>query len=88
MQRLVALISFLVLAMVSGPLTAQTPENFKRENLVAWCIVPFDAKNRSPESRTDMLHELGVQRCAYDWRANHVVTFEDEIQQYQSKGVE
>jgi len=26
-----------------------------RENLVAWCIVPFDAKKRGPEDRVAML---------------------------------
>ena len=68
--------------------SAQTPENFRRENLVAWCIVPFDARDRSPESRAAMLNELGLKRCAYDWRKRHVGRFEDEIIQYKKHGIE
>ncbi len=37
-------------------------ENFKKENLVAWCIGPFDAMNRSPKQRAEMLvaHNVAV----------------------------
>lgn len=63
-------------------------DNFATENLVAWCIVPFDAAKRSPAERAEMLVELGVKRCAYDWRDEHVPTFEDEIKQYQQHGIE
>src|SRR5688572_24366106 len=41
---------------------------FARENLVAWCIVPFDAKQRGPAERAEMLARIGVTRVAYDWR--------------------
>ena len=64
------------------------PENFLRENLVAWCIVPFDAKERAPEARAKMLANLGLKRCAYDWRERHVASFEEEILAYQKHGVE
>lgn len=63
-------------------------ELFARENLVAWCIVPFDASKRSPVERAAMLRELGLRRCAYDWRREHVPTFEDEILAYQKHGIE
>lgn len=67
---------------------AQIPDNFKRENLVAWCIVPFDAKNRSPLERAKMLRTAGLKKCAYDWRDQHVASFEDEIVQYKNHGIE
>lgn len=67
---------------------AQSPKNFQRENLVAWCIVPFDALRRSPQARAKMLKELGLRRSAYDWRAKHVAGFEDEIVQYRKQGIE
>ncbi len=51
-----------------------------RKNLVAWCIVPFDAKKRGPEDRVAMLKQLGFQRYAYDWRAEHLPTFDRELQ--------
>lgn len=58
------------------------------ENLVAWCIVPFDAAKRSPAERAMMLDDLGIKRCAYDWRAEHVPTFEAEILEYKKHGIE
>jgi len=53
---------------------------FARENLAAWCIVPFDAKKRGPEARAEMLGRLGFKKFAYDWRAEHIPTFDEELQ--------
>jgi sugar phosphate isomerase/epimerase len=52
---------------------------FAPDNLVAWCIVPFDAKKRGPEERAAMLAKLGFKRFAYDWRAEHLPTFDAEL---------
>ncbi|HET6880265.1 MAG TPA: TIM barrel protein [Pirellulales bacterium] len=52
---------------------------FARENLVAWCIVPFDRRQRSPEERAEMLQRLSFKRYAYDWRAEHLPTLDREI---------
>ena len=40
---------------------------FDRQNLTAWCVVPFDAKTRGPEQRAEMLQRLGFKNFAYDW---------------------
>ena len=61
---------------------------FARDNLVAWCIVPFDAKQRSPEERARMVERLGLSRVAYDWRAQHVAEFAREMQAYREHGIE
>jgi len=61
---------------------------FAKGNLVAWCIVPFDAKQRGPEARAEMLKRLGVGRLAYDWRAVHVKDFEAEILACRKHGIE
>lgn len=58
------------------------------DNLVAWCIVPFDAANRTPAQRAEMVERLGLRRVAYDWRDRHVAEFEEEIQQYEKHGLE
>jgi beta-1,2-mannobiose phosphorylase / 1,2-beta-oligomannan phosphorylase len=58
------------------------------ENLVAWCIVPFDARRRGPAERAEMVRQLGLTKVAYDWRDEHVATFEEEIQEYQQRGLE
>jgi len=67
---------------------AQAADNFAKERLVAWCIVPFDAKKRGPAERARMLQRLGLKRVAYDWRAQHVKEFKEEILQYKKHGLE
>src|SRR5688572_2054966 len=52
---------------------------FARSNLMAWCIVPFDAKRRGPEERAAMMERLGLKHFAYDYRAEHIPTFDAEI---------
>ena len=61
---------------------------FDQQNLVAWCIVPFDAQQRGPAERAEMLKRLGLERVAYDWRSQHVPTFEQEILEYKKHGLE
>ncbi|HIG80871.1 MAG TPA: hypothetical protein EYQ62_04345 [Verrucomicrobiales bacterium] len=63
-------------------------DNFAKDKLVAWCIVPFDAKQRGPAARAKMLTRLGLKRVAYDWRTQHVKEFEEEILQYKKHGLE
>jgi hypothetical protein len=53
---------------------------FARTNLVAWCVVPFDAKKRGPEERAAMLENLGLRLYAYDYRAEHIPTFDAELE--------
>ena len=61
---------------------------FARDNLVAWCIVPFDAKKRRPAERAAMLNKLGLRKLAYDWRNQHVPTFEQEILELKKHKIE
>lgn len=61
---------------------------FDKQNLAAWCIVPFDAKKRSPEERAEMVAKMGIKKIAYDWRQEHVAEFEREILAYQKHGIE
>jgi len=61
---------------------------FAPENLVAWCIVPFDGKKRGPAERAAMCAKLGLKKIAYDWREEHVATFEQEILEYKKHGLE
>ena len=61
---------------------------FARPNLVAWCIVPFDAKNRTPAERAEMMRRLGIRRFAYDWRDAHLPTFEQELAELKKRDIE
>jgi sugar phosphate isomerase/epimerase len=73
----ITLLAILLLNICSG----QKPKRdlFAKNNLIAWCIVPFDNKNRTPEERAQMLNNLGINKLAYDWREKHVPTFDDEL---------
>jgi hypothetical protein len=49
------------------------------KNLVAWCIVPYDAMHRNPHERAVMLKKLGFKKMAWDWRMEHLDKLPDEI---------
>jgi sugar phosphate isomerase/epimerase len=61
---------------------------YSRDNLVAWCIVPFDSKKRGPVERVAMLERLGFRHYAYDWRDEHVPTFDTEVMELQKRSIE
>lgn len=65
-----------------------SPSLFVQENLIAWCVVPFDAKRRGPAQRAEMLHRLGFKKFAYDWRPEHVPTFDAEIEAIKKAEIE
>ena len=72
----------------SAPLAVKCKDIYAPENLLAWCIVPFDAKKRGPEERAQMLHRLGIHCLAYDWREEHIPTFEAEVEAMQRHHIE
>jgi hypothetical protein len=55
---------------------------------VAWCIVPFDARKRGPEERVAMLQQLGLKRFVYDWRDEHVPSFDAEMEALKRHSIE
>ena len=75
------LLFILLIGLCAGTNAA---DNFAKDKLVAWCVVPFDAKQRGPAERAAMLKQLGLKRVAYDWRTQHVKEFEEEILQYKN----
>lgn len=60
---------------------------FAKSNLVAWCIVPYDVKNRNAEERAEMLDKLGITKLAYDWREKHIPYFDDELKALKKHGI-
>ena len=81
----------IVMALVIGgqlsPLTSAESELLASTNLAAWYIVPFDPKRRGPEERAQMLERLGITKLAYDWRDEHIPTFDAEIEAMQHHSV-
>ena len=77
-----SLLLMISLALTSQGKPAEQPSPdvlFRKDNLMAWCIVPFDSKKRNPVDRAKMLKDLGFTKFAYDWRDEHIPTFDQEI---------
>jgi len=70
---------FALLISIGASAPAADYQLFARSNLMAWCIVPFDAKKRGPEERAAMMEKLGFKHFAYDYRTEHVPTFDAEV---------
>lgn len=89
-RRLLLTLGLFLTPVVSGaaPDDASDDGLFDASNLVAWCVVPFDASGRGPAERAEMLRRLGFKRLAYDWREQHVATFEEEILELKRHGIE
>jgi sugar phosphate isomerase/epimerase len=71
-----------------GDAAAPTTSLWDHDNLVAWCVVPFDARKRGPEERAEMLQRLGFKKFAYDWRGINIPTFDAEIEAMQKHNIE
>lgn len=67
-------------AVLPAPLVAP-------ENLLAWCIVPYDSPPRSPAARLAMLRRLGLTQYIWDWRAEHLASLPEEIALAREAGI-
>jgi sugar phosphate isomerase/epimerase len=91
------LAALLLLPLLSPPASARTAAPaapvspaatlFARENLLAWCIVPYDRRERSPVERIAMLRDLGLSQYVWDWRERHLATLPEEIRAARAGGV-
>ena len=81
-----------VLAMLAEPVGADEAGTaarfFAGDRLAAWCIVPFDDQPRTPAERVALLGRLGLGRYAYDYRAEHVPQFDEEMRAVRGAGIE
>ena len=70
-------LAIVFLAVVTSH-TLQAQSIYSKNNLFAWCVVPFDSTNRTPAERVQLLKDLGFQSYAYDWRQEHLPTAMEE----------
>ena len=89
-KNFATLVAALLMSLIL-PLATQAQNKkknlFAKENLVAWCIVPFDNQNRTPAQRIEMLKRLGLTQYAYDWRHQHIPSFAEEIELAKNAGI-
>lgn len=62
-------------------------QSLNMDNYFAWCIVPFDNQDRTPEQRINMLNRLGFKSYAYDWRTEHLPEMTKEINLAKESGI-
>ncbi|MEX0988112.1 MAG: TIM barrel protein [Bacteroidales bacterium] len=86
-KRSIVILS-LGLLLVGACKPDKSTDILERSNIIAWCIVPFDANERGPAERAAMLKELGISKLAYDYRARHIPQFRDEIRILEEEGIE
>jgi sugar phosphate isomerase/epimerase len=84
MNRIFAILMILI-PISSNFISAQ---ELNMDNYFAWCIVPFDNQNRTPEQRIDLLKDLGFKSYAYDWREEHLPEMAHEIKLARENGIE
>ena len=60
---------------------------FRQSNLAAWCIVPFDKAKRTPEQRAAMLEDLAIRQFVYDYRAEHIPQWDEEMEALKRHGI-
>lgn len=80
-------VALLLLALFALQPVSAVEDVFAPANRFAWCIVPFDKAKRTPEQRAAMLEQLGIRGLAYDWRAEHIPTFDAEIAACKAHGI-
>lgn len=66
---------------------AVPPPLVSRENLLAWCVVPYDSKHRGPVERVAMLKRLGLTQYVWDWRPEHLKDLPEEIRLSKEAGL-
>jgi sugar phosphate isomerase/epimerase len=84
---MIALGAALALALTVAAGARARTSIFAKNNLLAWCIVPFDSAHRGPVERAQMLKRLGITKFVYDWRDKDVPTFDQEIDALQKYGI-
>lgn len=81
-------ILFCLLSLCLLQLPVKAAGKFDNSNITAWCIVPFDKAKRGPEERAAMLEKLGIRHFAYDYRAQHIPTWDAELDTLKKHGIE
>jgi len=58
-----------------------------RPNVAAARIVAYDALERTPRERAKMLRRIGMRHIVWDWRDEHVVQFDAELDALRNEGI-
>lgn len=81
------LCSLAIAGIAADEMHSKKPDLFRQDNLLAWCIVPFDSVKRGPEERIAMLKRLGFSQYVWDWRDEHLADLKEEIRLARENGI-
>lgn len=87
-MRYYVLLFFGVLILTTSCKEKKNGQIIDIENIYAWCIVPYDSLERSPEERINMLKGLGIKKYAYDWREKHLSSMAEELRLAKRNGID
>lgn len=77
-----------IAAQNSSALAERATRLYGHDNLMAWCVVPFDGAKRGPKERAKMLQNLGIKSLVYDYRAEHIPQWEEEMIQLKAHEIQ
>ncbi len=60
---------------------------FERGDVAAWCYVPYDTVQRTPQQRAALLAKLGIAAAVWDWRDEHLPLFGQELRALEDQGI-
>ncbi|MBT3385764.1 MAG: AP endonuclease [Prolixibacteraceae bacterium] len=83
-----AILFFLSMLIILNSCNLKESGQLNMEKYFAWCIVPFDNQNRTPEQRIEMLKELGFVSYAYDYREKHLPEMAKEFNLAADNGIQ
>jgi hypothetical protein len=72
----------------SGCSLNQKSSIYSSDNLIAWCVVPYDTAKRDAVDRAAMLKDLGFTKFAWDWRSEHIDLLGEEIEALKQADIE
>lgn len=79
----------IILILVSFYSCRNTPKEYiELQDVYPWCIVAYDSLERTPSERIAMMHELGLEKYAYDWRDRHLDSTLSELKQVRENNIE
>lgn len=88
MKHLNALIVIGLLFLFNVSCAYKKEEFINPTDTSPWCVVSFDALERSPKDRIAMLKDMGFTKYGYNWKERHLSIMKEEFALAKENGLE
>jgi len=88
MKHLNALILIPLLFLFNASCAEKKEDFINPTDTSPWCVVSFDAKERSPKDRIAMLKDMGFTKYGYNWKERHLSYMKEEFALAKENGLE